>query len=69
MMENVTLNVQGMSCGHCVKAVETSVGALTGVQEVKVDLAEAKVTVAFDEASVTVDQIKETIDDQGYDVV
>lgn len=49
-MENITLNVQGMSCGHCVKAVETSVGALAGVQEVKVDLAEAKVTVAFDEA-------------------
>lgn len=68
-MENVTLNVQGMSCGHCVKAVETSVGALAGVQEVKVDLAEAKVTVAFDESAVTVDQIKETIDEQGYDVV
>ncbi|MCH7321991.1 copper chaperone CopZ [Solibacillus sp. MA9] len=68
-MENVTLNVQGMSCGHCVKAVETSVGALAGVQEVKVDLADAKVTVAFDESSVTVDQIKETIDEQGYDVV
>lgn len=68
-MENVTLNVQGMSCGHCVKAVETSVGALVGVQEVKVDLAEAKVTVAFDESAVTVDQIKETIDEQGYDVV
>ena len=68
-MENVTLNVQGMSCGHCVKAVETSVGALAGVQEVNVDLAQAKVTVAFDEATVSVDQIKETIDEQGYDVV
>lgn len=68
-MENITLNVQGMSCGHCVKAVETSVGALAGVQEVKVDLAEAKVTVAFDEAAVSVNQIKEAIDDQGYDIV
>lgn len=68
-MENVTLNVQGMSCGHCVKAVETSVGALAGVQEVNVDLAEAKVNVAFDGAAVTVDQIKETIDEQGYDVL
>lgn len=68
-MENITLNVNGMSCGHCVKAVETSVGALAGVQEVKVDLAEAKVAIAYDEATVTVDQIKEAIDDQGYDVV
>ena len=68
-MGSVTLNVQGMTCGHCVKAVETSVGALAGVQEVNVDLAQAKVTVAFDEATVSVDQIKETIDEQGYDVV
>ncbi|MEK4629031.1 MAG: copper chaperone CopZ [Solibacillus sp.] len=68
-MENVTLNVQGMSCGHCVKAVETSVGALAGVEQVNVDLAEAKVTVAYDESAVTVEKIKETIDEQGYDVV
>ena len=27
-MEKVTFNVQGMSCGHCVKAVEGSVGEL-----------------------------------------
>ena len=32
-MEKVTLNVQGMSCGHCVNAVEGSVGKLNGVNE------------------------------------
>lgn len=68
MMENVTLNVKGMSCGHCVKAVEGSVGALDGVQEVKVNLEAGKVDIAFDNSKVTLDQIKETIDDQGYDV-
>ncbi|WP_332647560.1 copper chaperone CopZ [Lysinibacillus sp. 54212] len=67
-MQNVTLNVQGMSCGHCVKAVEGSVGGLGGVQSVKVNLEEAQVEVAFDETQVSLDQIKETIDDQGYDV-
>lgn len=67
-MQNVTLHVQGMSCGHCVKSVEGSVGALAGVNEVKVNLAEGLVEVAFDEAQVSIDQIKETIDDQGYDV-
>lgn len=67
-MQEVTLNVQGMSCGHCVKAVEDSVGALAGVQSVAVNLADAQVTVAFDEA-VTVDTIKETIEEQGYDIV
>ncbi|ATP39910.1 MULTISPECIES: copper chaperone CopZ [Solibacillus] len=67
-MQNVTLNVEGMSCGHCVKSVEGSVGALAGVNEVKVNLAEGLVEVAFDEAQVSLDQIKETIDDQGYDI-
>ena len=67
-MENITLNVKGMSCGDCVKAVEGSVGSLEGVQEVKVNLEAGQVSVAFDDAKVTVDQIKETIDDQGYDV-
>ncbi len=67
-MEKVTLNVEGMSCGHCVKAVETSVGALNGVSSVKVDLENKKVDVEFIEADVTVDDIKEAIDDQGYEV-
>jgi copper chaperone len=67
-MEKVTLNVKGMSCGHCVKAVEGSVGELTGVNQVKVNLDNGTVDVEFNGAEVTLDQIKETIDDQGYDV-
>lgn len=67
-MENVTLNVKGMSCGHCVKAVEGSVGALEGVNEVKVNLDAGQVNVSFDNGKVTVDKIKEAIDGQGYDV-
>ena len=67
-MEKVTLNVEGMSCGHCVKAVEGSVGALNGVSTVKVDLEDKKVDVEFNQDEVTLDVIKETIDDQGYEV-
>ncbi|WP_404332225.1 copper chaperone CopZ [Mesobacillus maritimus] len=67
-MKNTTLNVQGMSCGHCVKAVEGSVGQLDGVNQVNVKLDEALVEVAFNESKVSLDKIKETIEDQGYDV-
>ncbi len=67
-MEKVTLNVSGMSCGHCVKAVEGSVGKLEGVNSVKVNLDAATVDIEFDSDSVTLEAIKETIDDQGYDV-
>lgn len=67
-MEKVTLNVQGMSCGHCVKAVEGSVGALEGVSYVKVYLENSTVDVEYNPEAVTLEKIKETIDDQGYDV-
>ncbi len=66
-MENVTLSVKGMSCGHCVKAVEGGVGELNGVKSVEVS-EDAKVTVAFDPSQVTVEDIKEAIDEQGCDV-
>ncbi|MCY8234328.1 copper chaperone CopZ [Priestia endophytica] len=67
-MEKVTLNVEGMSCNHCVKAIEGSVGELNGVKKVDVNLSEKAVTVEFDKDKATLDEIKETIDDQGYDV-
>ncbi len=68
-MQNVKLNVQGMSCGHCVKAIEGSVGELEGVNQVSVNLEEALVDVSFNESQVSLDSIKETIEEQGYDVV
>ncbi|WP_147534079.1 copper chaperone CopZ [Bacillus marasmi] len=67
-MENITLKVAGMSCDHCVKAVEGSVGELNGVQTVKVDLKAGTVNIEFNPEAVTLATIKETIDDQGYDV-
>lgn len=61
------LKVEGMSCGHCVNSIESSVGELTGVSSVKVDLAKNDVTVEYDNAE-TLKQVKATIEDQGYDV-
>jgi len=67
-MEKITLTVEGMSCGHCVKAVEGSVGKLNGVASVKVSLENKSVDVEYNADEVTLEAIKETIDDQGYDV-
>jgi len=66
-MANITFQVQGMSCNHCVKSIE---GAL---QEVgangKVDLAQGTVTVQYEEGKLTAAALKEAIEEQGYDVV
>jgi copper chaperone len=65
-MENVVLQVEGMSCGHCVNSVE---GALKNLgTAAKVDLASKSVSVDFDENKVTLAAIKEAIEDQGYEV-
>ncbi|MBN6188795.1 heavy-metal-associated domain-containing protein [Aneurinibacillus sp. BA2021] len=66
-MQNVTLKVEGMSCGHCVKSVE---GALKDVGASGTVNLEAKtVQVEFDENKVSLEAIKEAIEEQGYDVV
>ncbi|AEP87496.1 copper chaperone CopZ [Bacillus spizizenii] len=67
-MKKVTLNVQGMSCGHCVKVIEGSVSQLEGVNQVNVKLDESLVEVSFNESQVSIDKIKDAIKDQGYDV-
>lgn len=67
-MKNV-LNVEGMSCMHCINAITNSVGALEGVNKVDVNLEDKTVTVEFDESKTSLDRIKEEIEEQGYDIV
>lgn len=68
-MTTISLTVRGMSCNHCVNSIEGAVGKISGVESVKVDLGSNQVTVSYDEATVSVELLKETIEDQGYDVV
>jgi len=67
-MTNKTLNVQGMSCGHCVNSIEGSVGEQNGVESVKVNFQDGKVDVTFDEEKINLKEITEVIEEQGYDV-
>jgi len=66
-MANTVLKVEGMSCGHCVSAIEKAL-AEKGASG-KVDLASKNVAVEYDESKLSLDAIKEAIEDQGYDVV
>jgi len=67
-MQKTILNVNGMSCEHCVKAVTNAVGGLPGVSDVAVDLAAKTVTVAHDPNQTTAETINGEIEAQGYDV-
>ena len=67
-METTIINVEGMSCEHCVKAVTNAVGALPGVGSVSVDLGAGTATVEYDASQTPLGKIKAEIEDQGFDV-
>lgn len=65
----ITLQVNGMTCGHCEQSVRGALEDLNGVQGSEVDVNSGRVVVMYDESLVTKDQMKEAIEEQGYDVV
>lgn len=64
-----TLDVRGMTCGHCEKAVKEALEQLEGLQGMEVNIGTGKVDVTYDDAQVTVKDMREAIEEQGYDVV
>jgi copper chaperone len=62
---NQTFDVQGMSCGHCEKAVTQAVKSVDPAAVVKVDLASGKVEV---ESAQARDAIARAITGEGYTV-
>ena len=67
-MENVTLNVQGMSCQGCVGSVTRVLKATPGVQAVSVQLEPGRADVSYDPSRTSVDDLKRAIEDAGYAV-
>ena len=63
-MEKVILQVQGMSCGHCEKAVVNALEDM-GVHAVA-SAQNGTVEVNFDPLAVTLAIIKDEINDIGY---
>ena len=67
-MELVLLKVNGMSCQHCVNAVNDAVTKLVCVKQVKVDLKEKLVEVEYNEEITNKLLFVECIEEQGFDV-
>lgn len=65
-MKTETLNINGMTCASCAKAVEKSINKLKGIEGANVNFATEKLNVAFDESSVSIDKIKEAVKNAGY---
>jgi copper chaperone len=57
------LDVQGMSCDHCINAVTRAVKAIDAQARVDVDLARGRVRV---EGSRAADELVKALDEAGY---
>lgn len=68
-MENIVLNVEGMSCSHCVNAIKGALTENEGITNVEVSLEEKTVSVDYNKDIISLDTIKEIIEDEGYEVI
>jgi len=68
-MENVILNVEGMSCNHCAKSVEGALNNLEGVFSTTVNFNEKSVDITYEADKVKPEKLTDVIEDQGYEVI
>lgn len=61
----IVLKINGMSCQHCIKAVEKVIESFKP-KSYNVNLGEAK--IEFDENELQIEQIKKEIEEAGYKI-
>ena len=64
MSSKLELEIDGMSCGHCVAAVSEALRELPGVTVERVAIGSAALT--YEPAEVSVDDIMLAVGDAGY---
>lgn len=63
---DITIKVDGMSCGHCKMSVEKAAQSIAGVEKAEVNLDKKEVIVTVPDGSDAVDKIKGAITAAGY---
>jgi len=69
IMTHEKIQVEGMTCGHCVETVTQAVNSIEGVSQVLVDLKKKQVSVDFDESRTDMDAVSTKITEVGFEVV
>lgn len=65
-IQEINIQVEGMSCEGCASSIKTAVGELPGVQNCDVQVKEGRVQVRFDPQQVDQPKIYAAITSQGY---
>ncbi len=65
-MKTTRLNVSGMTCGHCVEAVEKALRNRPGVRNATVHLDDGAAEIEYDERAVAPEQLIAAVEGEGY---
>ena len=63
-MRQATLHIEGMSCGHCLNAVNRALSSVPGVRIDTVRIGRAD--VSYDETTATVSDLEKAVVEAGY---
>ena len=64
-MKEFSMKIEGMSCAHCVRAVQSALTDVTGVKVKDVGIGSAK--GEYDPAATTPGQVAEAVRKAGYE--
>jgi len=67
-MATRTIDIEGMTCGHCVSWVTEALKKIDGVADAKLSLEAKNAIVEYDESRVTDDMMKTAVEEAGYTV-
>ena len=62
----LNLKIDGMGCEHCIKSVREALEEISGVKVIDVKIGSAEVEAENDSV---LNEIREKLDDAGYDLV
>lgn len=65
-MPSLHVEIEGMTCEHCVRAVRNRLSATSGVEVTDVKIGSAD--IQYDPAKVSTSDIEDAISDEGYTV-
>ncbi len=68
-MKNIVIELDGLVCPMCSSNIENGLKKQKGIQSVNISYNNSKAKISFNEEEITIDEIKDIIEDLGYDVL
>ena len=67
-MKEITLEVNGMTCDHCVQTIKGTLNKVIGLNLIEINLDKSQVKVEFNESQTNIKILSEEIVALGFEV-